>query len=145
ITNELIYLKGQETKVSQKIKSIEETENNLRADLITVLPRVSENTSLYLKEASLIQELTKAWEKKERIFEEKLHEERLAFRYVDDYGEQQSFFADPYIAKKLPVWSQRFSYLETAIEYAMGDELPVERELLAITLITTEEEKENLE
>lgn len=145
IANELIALKEKETKVSQKMKSIKEIEENLRAELINVLPRISENTSLYLKETSLIQDLEQRWGKKEREYADKLHEERLAFRYVDDYSAQQTFFADPFIARKLPIWGQRFSYLETALEYAIGDELPVETELLAITLITTEEEKEKLE
>lgn len=146
IAGQLIELKGQETKVKQIIVAIEENEQKLRTELMSVLPRVTEKTSLYLKEASLRQDLLQAWEKKERLYTTKLHEERLAFRYVDDYGQQQSFFADPYIAKKIPIWSQRFHYLETAIEYAMGDDqLQVDTELLAITLITTDEEKEKLE
>lgn len=146
LSAQLIDLKERETEVKQKLALVAEQEQRLRMALMDVLPRVSEKTSLYVKEASLLQDLAQAWDKKERLYVNKLHEERLALRYVDDYGQQQSFFADPYIAKKIPVWSQRFHYLETAIDYAMTDEqLQVEDELLAITLITTDEEKAKLE
>lgn len=146
LRNELIDLTANETKIAGEIAVVEAAEKKLVAQLSAVLPRVSEKTSLYLKEASLLHDLTQMLEKKEQLYTEKLHEERLAFRHVDDYGQQQSFFADPYIAKKIPVWSQRFRYLETAIDYAMGDDhLRVDTDLLAITLITTEEEKAKLE
>lgn len=146
IQEEFLTLNVKETEVKQHIKQMEENEQKLRIELMNVLPKISEKTSLYIKEASILQDLTHLLNKKESYYDNKLYEERIAFRHVDDYGQQQSFFADPYIAKRLPVWRQRFSYLETAIEYAMGDtELQVEQELLAITLITTEEEKEKLE
>ncbi|MGN7479556.1 hypothetical protein ACTHOQ_17130 [Solibacillus silvestris] len=146
LRSELLQLNTEETKMAEKIEAIEAVEQKLVAQLSTVLPRVSEKTSLYLKEATLLHDLSQAFEKKRQLYAEKLYEERLALRHVDDYGQQQTFFADPYIAKKIPVWSQRFSYLETAIDYALGDDqLQFDTALLAITLITTEEEKPKLE
>ena len=142
----LLKLKENETTIKESNKSIEQLENQLRQELAHYFPKVTETTKLYAKEASLVQELDQLIEKQQRLYSDKLHEERLNFRHVDDYGQQQSFFADPYIAKKLPLWSQQFSYLETAIDYALNDEqLPSDSALLAITLITTDEEKEKLE
>ena len=142
----LLELKREETTIIESIKSIENLEQQLRQELTTYLPRVTEATKLYAKEASLVQQLEQLLEKQQRLYTDKLHEERLAFRHVDDYGQQQSFFADAYIAKKIPLWSQQFSYLETATDYAMNDtQLQTDSALLAITLITTDEEKEKLE
>lgn len=141
----LLELKEKETTVKESMKLIEQLEQKLRHELMQYLPRVTEVTKLYAKEASLTDQLSQLLEKKQRLYADKLHEERLAFRHIDDYGQQQSFFADPYIAKKLPLWSQQFHYLESAIDYAMNDEqLQVDTSLLAVTLITTDEEQEKL-
>ena len=144
--HQLIDLKGQEKAISQQIETIEVAEKKLLEEVILTLPRVSEKTSLYLKQSTLLQELTQLLEKKERIYSNKLQEERMAYRFMDDYGEQETFFADPYVAKRLASWKDKFSYLETAIEYAMSEEkLAIDTQLLAITLITTDHEKDKLE
>ncbi|MCZ8533334.1 hypothetical protein [Psychrobacillus psychrodurans] len=141
----LIELKEYETKINENMQVIKQLELQLCHELMHYLPRVSESTKLYSVEASLVQQLGQLHEKKDRLYSDKLHEERIAFRRVDDYGQQQSFFADPFIAKKIPIWSQQFKFLESAIDYAANDEqLKVDRVLLAITIITTDEEKEKL-
>lgn len=146
LSTEQLELTGKEATISGSIKTIEQQEQKLCQELMNDLPKVTEATKLYAKEASFVQQLAQMVEKKERLYTDKLHEERLALRHVDDYGQQQTFFADPYIAKKLPLWSQQFTYLETAIDYAMNDEqLQTYQALLAITLITTDDEKEKLE
>lgn len=144
--DKLLKLKGDETTILGAINGIKEKENALRNELMKVVPKINDTTNLYAKEASILQQLTQLHEKKHRQFGDKLNEERLAFRHVDDYGELSSFFADSYIAKKLPIWKQQFSLLETAIEYAENEEqLKSYSSLLAITLITTDNEKEKLE
>lgn len=146
LSNVLLKLKGKESVISENLKAIMQHEQKLLQQLMSHLPKITAETKLYAKEASFTQQLTQMLEKKERQYGNILQKERLALRHVDDYGQQQTFFADPYIAKQLPNWSQQFSYLETAIEYAMNDEfLQHNPALLAITLITTDDEKEALE
>lgn len=146
IRKDILQLTVDNTTILGEIATIEKLQKQLIGQLSFVLPRVHENTSLHLKEKTLVHDLTQLLHKKDQLYIEKLHSERLAFRHVDDYGEQQSFFADPYVANRLPIWSQRFSYLETAIDYAaQDDQLQVDMNLLAITLITTDEEKSKLE
>lgn len=139
-------LKETQAKVSTKFDAIEAEHQKLMSQLLSVFPRL--NGSLYVKEKYLLNELTQMIQKNETLYAEKLHKERLAFRRIDDYGQQLSFFADPYIATQLPQWSNNFKYLETAIDYVNKDDdtkLPVERHLLALTLVTTKAEKEKLE
>ncbi|WP_431027772.1 hypothetical protein [Lysinibacillus sp. LZ02] len=146
LSNVLLQLKEKESTIREKLNVIAQHEQKILQQLMTYLSKITVETNLYSKEASITQQLTQMLEKKERLYADKLHEERLALRHVDDYGEQQTFFADPYIAKQLPSWNQQFSYLETAIEYAMNDEtIKLNQALLAITLITTDDEKEALE
>lgn len=71
-----------------------------------------------------------------------LHKERLAFRYVDDYGEQEEFFADPQVARLAEQWSNQFSLLETGIRYASAvPDSSDDKQLWAVTLVTTSQEK----
>ncbi|MCK9858301.1 chromosome segregation ATPase [Paenibacillus sp. ATY16] len=71
-----------------------------------------------------------------------LHKERLAFRYVDDYEEQEQFFADPQVARLAELWSNQFSLLETGIQYvSVVPDSSDDKLLWAVTLVTTSQEK----
>lgn len=73
--------------------------------------------------------------------------ERLARRHIDDYGEQESFFADPYAAGLLHRWSSQFSLLQSGVEYVKqyAGEDRDQNGLWALTLITTVHERDKLQ
>lgn len=116
------------------------------ANLSFIFSRID---SLYLKQASIQQDLARKIEQLKAEKEEKLLLERFAFRFLDDYGKQDLFFADPFLAEQLRSWTNQFGFIETGVRYLRGLDVAVEQQLMrfpywAVTLITTEDKKSSL-
>ncbi|NQX67494.1 chromosome segregation ATPase [Paenibacillus alba] len=104
-------------------------------------------SSVYEKQSSIEERLREDLEKLHLQKEAYLLKERLAFRYIDDYSEQFTFFADTYVAGLADKWRNQFALLETGIQYLQGLELTeraMTHPLWSVTLITTENEVERL-
>ena len=105
--------------------------------------------SLYLKQTWTEQEMVQKIDRMKSDKEEKLTLERLAYRFIDDYAEQDVFFADPFMEKQLQNWSNSIGLLETGVRYLNGLGLPVDEQLARypywpVTLITTVDKKATL-
>jgi predicted nucleic acid-binding Zn-ribbon protein len=78
-----------------------------------------------------------------------LFKERLAYRFVDDYGNQDVFFADPFLAEQLASWKNQLDYVVTGVQY-LQNLTEEEREkrkdypLWPLTLVTTNRAKQQL-
>jgi hypothetical protein len=105
--------------------------------------------SIYLKQDSLTHQLKDEVERIDRKREEFLYKERIAHRFKDDYEDQGSFFADPYVEKQLIQWGNQFDLIETGVQFiqSLGNnctEYAKAYSLWPSTLITTEGNKEAL-
>lgn len=132
-------------KVEQTIHQYEQAHQSLRSSLVQKFSQWGYIQSLYEKYETLHIQLEEKVQKTEKEREQALQKERLAKRYVDDYADQQQFFADPYIAKQMDQWNQ-FSHLETGTDYIQSMQEDFEVDLTAYpfwstTLITTAQEK----
>jgi hypothetical protein len=105
--------------------------------------------SVYLKQDSITQQIHDHIQRLTKERDHYLYKERLAHRFMDDYGTQDLFFADPFIEKQVSLWGNQFHLLETGIQYiqSLEDSFTVNAKnypLWPLTLITTEPEKEQL-
>lgn len=105
--------------------------------------------SLYLTQASTEQDLLRKVDHLQSEKEEKLLLERLAYRFIDDYGKQDIFFADPFLAQQLRNWTNQLGLVETGVRYVSELGVSTEEQLArypywAVTLITTEEKRSAL-
>lgn len=145
LSEELARLQSQHERY---VSDLEE----LKYELSNVQPAWDRYQSLYEKEASLREQLAEGIERKLQQKQRLLMKERLAYRFVDDHGEQPLFFADAAVAKLCEQWGHQYSLLQLGTDYIHG--LPEEwkekrnarvDQLWAITLITTQHEKESLQ
>jgi hypothetical protein len=111
--------------------------------LAAIRPAWGRLSSVYEKQSSIeghfIDDIEKLRKEKETL----LHKERLAFRYIDDYSRQDTFFADSYVAELIGKWENQFSLLETGNQYLQNighTDAAAIHPLWSVTMITTEEE-----
>ncbi|WP_209120966.1 hypothetical protein [Alkalihalobacillus sp. BA299] len=120
-------------------------------DQLTMLrPQWATIDNLYLKQETVVKRIEEQIKQLEAEKEELLIRERIAFRYVDDYENQENFFGDPYIEQQLLSWKNQLDYVITGVEY-LQDLEEAEREALEtfplwpIALVTTRKSKQELE
>lgn len=136
------------SKLLEQKKQMDEKHQKILKLLAETLPQWSYMENVYSRQSSISNQLEERITQWQRKKENLLEEERRAKRFVDDYGEQNQFFADPYIEKQILKWNQ-FDYLITGIEYLQSIEEDgafntSQYPFWALTLITTEKEKEDL-
>lgn len=120
-------------------------QTELRQQLVGLRPSWERLGSLYERQSSIVEQLTEQVEKLRSQKHQLLMKERLAYRYVDDHGQQELFFADAVVARLSEQWSRQFSLLQTGTDYINGLSAVLGHEeqdrLWAVTLITTALEK----
>lgn len=120
----------------------EQEHQQVKMALAHLQPSWERLASAHEKMDSIRDKLADGLERRMRQKQQLLHKERLAFRYVDDYEDQEEFFADPQAARLAGQWSNQFSLLETGIQYASAvAETSDDKLLWAVTLVTTWQEK----
>lgn len=105
--------------------------------------------SLYRKQVSTEESMQLKITNMKEDKENKLANERLAYRFIDDYDNQDTFFADPFMERQLSSWSSRIGLIETGVGYLSKLGLRVDEQLnkypyWPVTLITTEDKKKSL-
>lgn len=134
-------------RLDEKIKQQQQSETEAKEALRTVLHQMSTSASIYDRATSYTNQLQEKRTQLEAERADKLVLERKANRYLDDYGAQNQFFADAYVAEQMPQWSQ-FTYIQTGVEYMQTLEEEIMHQtsypFWAITLITTAHEKQAL-
>ena len=135
-----------ETELRTKKEKYDEEHQKLKWTLSEKKMSWARLESVYLKQDSIekqvIEEINKLTNERNTL----LDQERLAFRFVDDYGKQTIFHADPFLSTQMEQWKNQFSYIETGVSYIQSlpesvDQLMEEYPLWPITLITTSKEK----
>lgn len=117
-------------------------------ELIQIRPSWKMTKDVHLKASSMTGTLDNEVEKRTKERVTLLYEERLAHRFIDDYGEQVTFFADPFIEARIRDWQSQF-YVEAGVNYvndmreSLSDE-QINYTLWPITLITTAADKPTL-
>jgi hypothetical protein len=145
----IAQINNQLTRVSTNIQNIEIAAERLKEQLINNNPDLARFSSPYKNEASLIAQLEEKVEYLNKQKQDLLEQERLAFRFVDDYSQQQIFTADPLLEKLASRWQSQFPYLELGssfIERALqnGNYGSGSFFLWPITLITAAADTEKL-
>ena len=84
--------------------------------------------SIYLRQDSLTQQMVDYSHRLLKERDHSLYKERLAHRFLDDYGTQDLFFADPFVEKQLKQWGDQFNLLETGVQFiqSLGDTITEE-------------------
>lgn len=134
---------GGRASSEQNLEAFKNEHQSLLAKLALYRSSWGRLTSVYDKQSSIEEQLNDDIEKLRLEKEAYLLKERLAFRYIDDYSSQHTFFADVYVAGLLDKWRNQFSLLETGIHYLQGVGLTQQKALhplWSVTLITTEAE-----
>ncbi|ANS73213.1 hypothetical protein AWM70_00295 [Paenibacillus yonginensis] len=120
----------------------EQEHQQIKGTLAELHPSWERMASVHDKTDSIREKLADGLGMRMRQKQQLLHKERLAFRYVDDYEDQEEFFADPQAARLAEQWSNQFSLLETGLRYASAVPDSSDDKLLwAVTLVTTSQEK----
>ncbi len=141
---ELSGIQQELSRLKAEYRRYAEDHEEVRNVLASLRPEWARLTSIPEKEESIRQRMMREIESKTAQKDDLYRQERLARRHVDDYGEQESFFADPYASELLHRWSGQFSLLQSGVEYAQQHKEPDVGELWALTLITTTHETEKL-
>ncbi|WPK10298.1 hypothetical protein R6U77_10155 [Lysinibacillus louembei] len=140
-----------EKKISvldHQLQSFEEEEASVKARLQTILHQMSMTARIYDRAMSYTNQLQEKITQLQADHAEKLVVERKARRYLDDYGGQSQFFAEPYLAEQIQHWSQ-FTHIQTGVDYLQSLEEAIDVQHIAypfwaITLITTANERQAL-
>lgn len=139
----------EEATLSARKRTFDHEHQNLKSKLAQQKTIWSRMESLYLKQDSIEKQMIENIHKLSMDRDKLLEQERIAFRFDDDYGNQDVFYADPFLSEQLQRWKQQFSYLESGVSYIQS--LPKSETycieqypLWAITLVTTSKEKEKV-
>ncbi len=139
----------QSQRVTQQLETAQEEEQHVIQELATLKNEWHDIDRIHLQQQTIEAQFEATIEKLYVDFKKKLHEERLALRYVDDYGEQDTFFSDPYLKEQLANWKNQLDYVETGVDFLNGLSEDAKNKLRESVLwsniiVTTEKEKHRL-
>jgi hypothetical protein len=127
----------------QNLEAFKKAHQSILEEIASYRSSWGKLSSVYEKQSSIEERLSEDTEKLLLEKEAYLLKERLAFRYIDDYSSQPTFFADVYVAGLVDKWRNQFALLETGIQYLQSLKLTervMTQPLWSVTLITTEGE-----
>jgi chromosome segregation ATPase len=147
--HDLSSTKIEQENTAYQLKEIQQEEQTLIKKLASLRPQWATLESVHANEATIEMRLIEQIEKRTKERNTLLVRERLAYRFVDDYSEQGTFFGDPFLEQQLKSWKNQFDYLVTGVEYlqSLAEAECVKKKafpLWPITLITTAKSKERL-
>lgn len=146
LSDNLLKLKREQTGLQVWQNRYERSHDEVKGTLAGVQSSWERIHSLHERKDTILDKLIDGLERRNRQKEQLLHKERIAFRYVDDYKDQEQFFADPEVVQLIQQWSNQFTLLETGVQYVEAVEGNHDHEhLWAVSLVTTAQEKPQLE
>jgi hypothetical protein len=150
LNQEIQRCREQQTTIQAQKEQFDREHQMLKGKLAERKQSFSRIDSLYFKQASIEKQLLEDIERLSKEREQLLYRERLASRFFDDYGNQDSFYADRYLSEQVLQWQNQFSYLETGVSYIQSinhdvEDLIRKNPLWPITLVTTKDEVIKLE
>lgn len=146
LQNEFFETETLRNKISYKLSAMEKDQEDVIQQLALLRPQWTTLDNIYLKQESIEKRIIDTLQKLGKEKDSFLHRERIAYRFVDDHEEQETFFGDAFLEQQLSSWKNQFDYLITGVEYvkSLGT---AEKERLngyslwPITLITTNKSK----
>jgi len=138
------------TKITMNLRHIEDAQEHLKNQLINQNPEFARFHSLYTEEASINAQVEEKVEYLHKERQDLLNKERLAYRFIDDYQDCETFAADPLLEKLVHGWQSQFPYLELGssfIERAIDGRPDIAADtflLWPMALITSEDDTEKL-
>ncbi len=134
------------SKVEFERKAFENAQKSLIERLALLRPQWAALENIYLSQDSIETRLIETIDKYKNDKNSLLYKERVAHRFIDDYGNQSVFFGDAFLEVQLSSWKNQFDYLVTGVEYLQAmDESEREKHaaypLWPITLVTTNRSK----
>ncbi|GAA0337618.1 hypothetical protein GCM10008967_29850 [Bacillus carboniphilus] len=147
LSNELATKDRDKFQLQGKIDQANSAHEKAKEVLSTLRTQWATLDSIYLKQDSLTKQTHDYILQLNIERDTGLYKERLAHRFIDDYGTQDLFFADPFLEKQVKQWGNQFNLLETGVQFIQSfnvSDRVKQYPLWSITLITTEGEKEHL-
>ncbi|WP_141604550.1 hypothetical protein [Terrilactibacillus laevilacticus] len=123
-------------------KSLIEVLSSLRSQWVTL-------ENVYLSQESIEKRLIETIDKLTKDKDNLLLKERVAYRFVDDHGNQETFFSDAFLEQQLTSWKNQVDFLVTGVEFLQNMEIE-EREkhehypLWPMTLVTTNRSRQKV-
>ncbi|ADU29358.1 hypothetical protein [Evansella cellulosilytica] len=142
-------VESEKKQLEYKIAELKKQEESVIKKLAIIRPQWGTLESIYFNEESINNRFSDQIEKLKKDRESLLFKERLAYRFVDDYSNLDTFFADAYLEGMLHSWKNQLDYIVTGVEYLqmltieerkMKESYP----LWSISLITTKKSKDKL-
>ncbi|HZW68748.1 MAG TPA: hypothetical protein VFF20_09105 [Pseudogracilibacillus sp.] len=133
-------IKGQRQAVEYEQRQLKQAHEATIEKLATIRPIWRGLKDLYLRQSTIINTLNDLEQERTKDRELKLHRERLAHRFNDDYQAQSHFFTDPLLYEKVKNW-QKDLFIQTGTEYVAQlaedeRELAENYQLWPITIVT---------
>lgn len=135
--------------VKQQLDMVHKEEEQLIYSLATLRSAWQDIDGIHLQQQSIQGQLESNLEKLDIERKKWLDRERVALRYVDDYGEQKTFFSDPFLSEQMELWKNQLDYIETGVDYLA--QLPEEKQeelkqvaLWSSIIVTTAKSKSRL-
>lgn len=147
--SEITQKESERLKLQSTIDQAEAAHQNVKNSLVKLRASWGTMDSVYMRQDSVTQQIQETIRLLSSDKEHRLYKERLAYRFLDDYEKQDTFFADPYIEQQLKKWKNQFHLLQTGVEYiqslgesttTFADDYP----LWSLTLVTTKPEAEQV-
>ncbi|WP_096271197.1 hypothetical protein [Paucisalibacillus globulus] len=135
--------------VSFKLSELDAAQGNVITRLAGLRQQWASFEDIYTAQQTIETRILEQLEKQKKERNTLLFKERLAYRFVDDYGNQDVFFSDTFLAEQLASWKNQFGFIVTGVEYLqnLNDEERKKRKdfpLWPLTLVTTNKSKQQL-
>ncbi|WNS40846.1 chromosome segregation ATPase [Paenibacillus sp. MMS20-IR301] len=150
VEDEIRKAEREQARDEQQRKQLHEEQALLIRELALLRPNWERLTTVYDQASSISARLLEGVQKRQEQKAAILQKERLVYRYVDDYHEQEVFFADPEVERLAKSWGRQYSLLQTGTEYIRSLNLDDEARgrgedsLWSVTLVTTDSDKKQL-
>lgn len=136
-------------KVSFQLEELQDAQSNVITRLGSLRPQWASTEDIYSTQQTIETRILEQIEKLKKERTNLLFLERLAYRFVDDYAEQDVFFGDAYLEAQLASWKNQLDYVVTGVEYLqnLGEEERNRKKdfpLWPLTLVTTSRSKQQL-
>ncbi|MCD8501232.1 MAG: hypothetical protein LRY71_05545 [Bacillaceae bacterium] len=146
---EKVEIEKDRARLSSQITMISEAEAELIAQLVKTRPQWASIENVYLQQDSIEKRIIETEEQLKASRNDLLHQERIAYRFVDDYGKQDIFFSDSFLEQQLQSWKNQFDYVITGVEYVQHlseaeQEARKHDHIWPLILVTTNKSKHKL-
>jgi chromosome segregation ATPase len=149
LLDEQSEIEAKKNDVSFQLNELHDAQGNVITRLAILHPRWASIENIYSTQQTIETRMLEQMEKLKKERNNLLFRERLAYRFVDDYGNQDLFFGDPFLEEQLASWKNQLDYVVTGVEYLQNLD-DVERNkkmnfpLWPLTLVTTNKSKQQL-